>query len=199
MQNLIKALRKAAIAGGITLALIFLFGPLFSKSFRQYLQSIKWLERLKAHLLLFWEILQQFIQSLLDVLRGDKSVGEIFAQGEEETAKNRKRKRGEIHNRIKKVELDRLSRQLEKLFVWARKQKYPYYSHETIDEFFERLLTRSQAAPIREDLKSIESIFEEARYSPGVVGRKKRREFAGSIKKVIAFRIAGDRTSGAAP
>jgi hypothetical protein len=87
------------------------------------------------------------------------------------------------HSWLKRRELDRLSKQMEKIFSAARRKGVPYYYHQTLEEFAGRL-TRDLSVS-EEPLEAITRIYEMARFSETIVGFSRRKEFSAGVKFVL--------------
>lgn len=195
VRMIIQALKKAVIAAGLAVLLLFLFGPLFSKRFRDYLGSVRWGQRLVRQLILVRQMIRQTLSALLEVLKGAGKLRDRLSRDQEKERKRRLLMKRNAYARLKRKELDTLSRQLEKVLTWAGRAARPYQSNETLGEFFTTLTCRYPLTPIEKDLFFVERLFEYARYSPEIVGRKRRRSFAVSIKRIISFHLDRDRST----
>ena len=184
LENLFRMIKHALFAAGIALGVILVFGPLFSQEFRDYLRRLALTEALssvgqrvgyffKTVIAVFSSIIRNGFK-LLDGLSGTKKEAE-FKTG-------RKADSGR-HSWLKRRELDRLSKQMEKIFSAARRKGVPYYNHQTLEEYAVRL---TRDLPVSEEpLADITRIYEMARFSEMIVGFSRRKEFSARVKYVL--------------
>jgi len=122
---------------------------------------------------------------IIDVIRKRQSIADILDTfSGRRGARERIDKGGDDYSWMKRRELDRLTKQLVKIFRWAKKRGYPYYTTKTLEEYFDRLSSNTEVP--REHFETVRSLYEEARFSPLMLGRVKRGLFLDAVKTIIS-------------
>lgn len=184
LEKLFAMIKKAAIVAGVTLAAILLFGPLFSENFRDYLRRMRLFQIAGSTIRRFLFFFREILLLIIDVIRKRQSIADIF-----DTFSGRRRVReriergGDDYSWIKRRELDRLTKQLVKIFRWAQKRGYPYHTTKTLEEYFGRLSSNTDVP--RKYFETVRSLYEEARFSPLMLGRGKRGQFMDAVKTIL--------------
>lgn len=186
LRYLFQAIKQAVIAAGLSFAAMLIFGPLFSKTFRNYLRKLALHEQVLEKILIIGSYFKMIVESIKTFIKNRLSVWDVMSSNGkgDETDENT----GQLSSRhtwIKRREMDRLSKQLAALFTWSRKRGFPYRKNETLEEYCSGLLPRLLQPESRELLVRLETIYREARYSPVIIGRKRRREFAAAVQSLI--------------
>ncbi len=184
LENLFRMIKQALFAAAIALGAILVFGPLFSQEFRDYLRRLALTEALSSVGRRLTFFLKSIITMLTSIIRdGFKLMDVLGARRDEAEEKNRRAAQVGRHSYLKRRELDRLSKQMEKIFSVAGRKGVPYYNHQTLEEYVLRL-TRN--LPLSEEpLAGIACIYEFARFSEAIVGFSRRKEFNAQVKYVL--------------
>jgi hypothetical protein len=80
--------------------------------------------------------------------------------------------------------MDRLSKQIVKLLKWGRKRGFRYHGSRTLEEYFNGISARYPRTA--ESFDTVRTVFEQARFSPRLLGKEQARSFFREAKRIVS-------------
>ncbi len=181
LQILVRLLQRAVVAIAAAAVVLFIFGPLFSRSFRSRLRALRpaelirtaWL-RLFRRLSLWWRFLKWRARHRRSEQKrnggGPPDAGAL-PEGDAELQRYRKRR-----------QTDRVVGAFLAVVRWARRHGVRYRESQGAGEFLS--LIRTRHPELMDATGTVIEVFNEAKYSPALVPHRRMRSYHRAVREI---------------
>lgn len=181
LRVLAELLRRLALSALVVGVVLLIFGPLFSKSFREALRDLKPGTFLKG----LWNDLKRRLRILRRFLRHGlrrRRAGQEEESSAEESGDERWRERQWKPGLRKRRQMDRVVQVFLEVASWGEKHGVSYHRTEGTHEYLARIATvRPERYP---DTIAVADTFCEAKFSRHLVPREQMREYVRSARRI---------------